>query len=80
MTKAELCDRIGHRICGRCDPDGETECVSGYQQTCGDDAKTTRVSPSAAELAACDKGIDAAECAGLIGGELPPACTSGSDW
>ena len=46
----------------------------------GDDAKTAQVSPSKEELAACDKGVDTAACASLIGGELPSACTSGSDW
>jgi hypothetical protein len=80
MSKAELCDHIGQRICKRCVPEGVEECTTGYQQTCGDDAKTTQVSPSKEELAACDKGVDTAACASLIGGELPSACTSGSDW
>ena len=45
MSKAELCDHIGQRICKRCVPEGVEECTTGYQQTCGDDAKTTQVSP-----------------------------------
>lgn len=74
-----MCGHVGQRICARCVPHNQDDCVSGYLQTCGPETGPAQSRVLLTQWKDCDQALDAAACASLIAGELPDPCMSDAD-